>query len=74
MGKYDELHTCHNECERPACVLRRKVAALEAELAAMKARGDRLVNYAAHAENCGAADIGRCTCGMAQALTEWRDQ
>ena len=49
-------------------------AALEAELAAMKARGDRLANYAAHAENCGAADIGRCTCGMAQALTEWRDQ
>lgn len=42
MGKYDELHTCHNECERPACVLRRKVATLEAELAAMKARGDRL--------------------------------
>ena len=31
--KYDTMHTCHAECQREACVLRREVDALRAQLA-----------------------------------------
>jgi hypothetical protein len=31
--KYDTMHTCHAECQRDACVLRREVDALRAQLA-----------------------------------------
>jgi hypothetical protein len=31
--KYDRIHTCHAECQREACVLRREVDALRAQLA-----------------------------------------
>jgi polyhydroxyalkanoate synthesis regulator phasin len=31
--KYDTMHTCHAECQRDACVLRREVDALTAQLA-----------------------------------------
>jgi hypothetical protein len=36
--KYDGIHTCHAECQREACVLRREVDALRAERDAMLAR------------------------------------
>jgi hypothetical protein len=35
--KYDRVHTCHAECQRKACVLRREVDALRAELAEARA-------------------------------------
>ena len=45
------------------------------ELAAMKARGDRLAGFARHEGLCGLIGFyGECTCGLAQALTELRDQ
>jgi uncharacterized small protein (DUF1192 family) len=31
--KYDRVHTCHADCQREACVLRREVDALTAQLA-----------------------------------------
>lgn len=53
------------------------IITLEAELAAMKARGDRLAEIARHASLCnfitGLGD-GLCDCGLIQALAEWRDQ
>ena len=51
---------------------------LEMLLAAMKARGDRLAEYAVHRRGCpivkGWRQAGNCHCGLKQALTEWRDQ
>lgn len=51
---------------------------LEMLLAAMKARGDRLAEYAVHRRECptvkGWRQAGNCHCGLKQALTEWRDQ
>ena len=49
------------------------ITTLEAELAAMKARGDRLARYVRHEGGCGLiGGYGECTCGLTQALTEWR--
>ena len=54
--KYDGIHTCHNECQRPACVATRNAVQLEREAcaelafnaktyleaaAAIRARGER---------------------------------
>lgn len=50
----------------------------EAELAAMKARGDRLAEFAVHKRECLIVKVwwqaGNCQCGLTQALTGWRDQ
>ena len=35
--KYDTMHTCHAECQREACALRREVDALRAERDAVHA-------------------------------------
>jgi len=37
--KYDDIHTCHDECQREACVLRREIKALRAERDANLVRG-----------------------------------
>ena len=37
--KYDGVHTCHDQCQREACVLRREVDALRAQRDAALARG-----------------------------------
>ena len=37
--KYDGVHTCHAECQREACVLRREVDALRAERDEALAKG-----------------------------------
>lgn len=74
-----DIPSCHDECQHPVCVLRRRVSALEAEIAAMKARGDRLTNYMRHYDHCeiyqwyGAGKSANlCTCGLAQTIAKWR--
>ena len=48
------------------------------ELAAMKARGDRLAEFAVHKRECLIVKVwwqaGNCQCGLTQALTGWMDQ
>lgn len=53
-----------------------KLEAKEAELAAMKARGDRMAEALEEClrEHGGYMIKGRCEHNARQALTEWRDQ
>lgn len=39
------IHSCHPECQRPMCVMRRKLAAAEAELAPYKDRSRGMEGY-----------------------------
>ncbi len=75
--KYDGLHTCHAECQREACVLRREVDALRAERDAALAQGvamgiEAAVQWAkddAKICDCSAHSEGECACG---AWCEWK--
>lgn len=84
MGKYDELVKRLNaaaddpmwadHAEVSKATLRKAATAittLEAELAAMKARGDKLTNFAETVAEFGSDTLKELA---RQALTEWRDQ
>jgi hypothetical protein len=47
------VHSCHSECQRPVCVLTRRVAQLEVQLAEARKDGERL----------RAAVNASCSCG-----------
>lgn len=73
----DGIHTCSDACQRPTCVLRRENAELTAKLAALKAAGDGLDQYAGHWDTCEIMTHGvfsdpiPCTCGYHEALAAW---
>lgn len=56
------------------------ITQLEAQLAKLQADGDKLAGYAEHDSDCrsnvwsGGSDLNPCTCGLTQALTEWKDR
>jgi len=62
--KYDGVHTCHDQCQRAACVLRRENEALREKLADayVELSGKRV-----HASDCATSDAPafeprRCDC------------
>lgn len=63
--KYDGIHTCSDACQRPACVLRRENAALEAKV---KEAGEALHSLLAigpdHEMSCSIGPIYNCTCDL----------